>query len=79
MVLAENEVPEAEEGIVAAGMPGLGTASMTSLDVPGSESHPNVLKQITTASESLARHFKKRLELVYFGPEGRQHVRWIEP
>lgn len=66
-----------EEGILAAGIPQLGMMTMVSLDVPDSIEHPNSLNFVVMTAKELANRMNKRFELVYFGPEGRKHVRWI--
>jgi hypothetical protein len=70
-------VPDSEEGIVAFGEPGIGMLTMVSLDVPGSQSHPNVLNHFRKEGKRLARATGMRFELVLFGPNGREHIEWL--
>jgi len=73
-----TDVRQPEEGILSFIVPSINAwMTMVSLEVPGSESHPNVLQHLRREAKKLANKSGKRFELVFFGPNGREHKGWL--
>lgn len=75
--LRENGL-EAEEGLVAMSMPQLGVTQFIFLDVPESRHVDRMMQLLKPKAVRVARLLKKRIELVHFGENGREHIEWIE-
>ena len=68
-----------KEGIVAAFIPSRGMSFLfVSLDVETSKAHRKSLRLVREKACEVSKQFGRRLEEVYFGEHGREHVAWYE-
>lgn len=81
--LAEGPIDDsgcgaAEEGMLGVMVPGLGNTPLVLLDVPGSAHTEALLGRYKQWARKMAAQADRRVELVRFGDEGREHLEWFE-
>jgi hypothetical protein len=72
-----NKQLAAEEGILGMQIPRLGFTNFIFLDTRSSHTK-RMMELYKPRATRAARLVNKRIELVYFGANGREHIEWIE-
>jgi hypothetical protein len=67
----------AEEGVLGTQIPGLGFTNFIFLDTASAHTK-RMMELYKPRATRAARLVGKRIELVYFGANGREHIEWIE-
>ncbi len=71
-----SQINFAEEGAVALNY-GKYIVNLFTLDIPESPLTKSTMEKMNKNAEFVAKSLGRRIELVYFGPNGREHVKWL--